>query len=85
MVAANMTRRRRTPIENDLKNSNQTDGLIPSNAPTNSSVYTTTNANRSSEKKAFDPMTRMLLDILAVIALRVAVKRQQQEKQDNKS
>lgn len=82
MVAAIMTRRRRTSIENDLQNSNQTDGLIPSNAPTHSSVYTTTNANSSSEKKAFDPMTRMLLDILAVIALRVAVKRQQQEKQD---
>jgi hypothetical protein len=82
MVAANMTRRRKTPIENDLQNSKHTDGLIPSNAPTHSSVHTTTNANRSSEKKAFDPMTRMLLDILAVIALRIAVKRQQQEQQD---
>ena len=82
MVDANMTRRRRTPIENDLQNNNHTDGLIPSNAPTYSSVHTTTNANSSSETKAFDPMTRMLLDILAVIALRVAVKRQQQEKQD---
>ncbi len=77
-----MTRRRRTPIEIDLQNSKLTDGLIPSNSPTHSSVHTTTNVNSSSEKKAFDPMTRMLLDILAVIALRVAVKRQQQEKQD---
>ena len=82
MVAANMTRRRKTPIENDLQNSKHTDELIPSNSPPHSSVHTTTNANSSSEKKAFDPMTRMLLDILAVIALRVAVKRQQQEKQD---
>ena len=77
-----MTRRRRTPIENDLQNSNQTDGLVASNAPTHSSVHTTTNANISTEKKAFDPMTRMLLDILAVIALRMAAKRQQQEQQD---
>ena len=82
MVAANMTRRRRTPIENDLQNSNQTDGLVASNPPNHSSVHTTTNANSSTEKKAFDPMTRMLLDILAVIALRMAVKRQQQEQQD---
>ena len=82
MVAANMTRRRRTPIENDLQNSNQTDGLVASNPPTHSSVHTTTNANSSPETKAFDPMTRMLLDILAVIALRMAVKRQQQEQQD---
>ena len=77
-----MTRRRKTPIENDLQNSKHTDGLIPSIAPTHASVHTTTNANSSSEKKAFDPMTRMLLDILAVIALRMAVKRQQQELQD---
>ena len=82
MVAANMTRRRRTPIENDLQNSNQTDGLVASNPPNRSSVHTITNTNRASEKKAFDPMTRMLLDILAVIALRMAVKRQQQEQQD---
>jgi len=77
-----MTRRRRTPIENDLQNSKHTDGLIPSNTPAHSSVHTTTNADSPSGTKAFDPMTRMLLDILAVIALRMAVKRQQQEQQD---
>ena len=82
MVAANMTRRRKTPIENDLQNSKHTDELMPSKPLTHSSVHTTTNANISTEKKSFDPMTRMLLDILAVIALRIAVKRQQQEQQD---
>jgi hypothetical protein len=82
MVAANMTRHRRTPIENDLQNSNQTDALVASNSPNHSSRDTITNANSFSETKAFDPMTRMLLDILAVIALRIAVKRQQQEQKD---
>jgi len=77
-----MTRRRRTPIEHDLQNSNQTDGLVASNSPNHSSRYTVTNANSSSETKAFDPMTRLLLDVLAVITLRMAVKRQQQEKPD---
>ena len=77
-----MTRRRKTPIENDLQNSNQTDGLVASNSPNHSPRHAITNARSSSETKAFDPMTRMLLDILAVSALRIAVKRQQQEQQD---
>lgn len=60
MVAANMTRRRKTPIENDLQNSKHTDGLIPSNAPTHSSVHTTTNANSSTEKKEGEPKVKVI-------------------------
>jgi hypothetical protein len=81
-VDANMTRRRRTPIENDLQNGNYPEGIIESNSPNNSSGQTKTNANISSETHEIGPMVRQLLDVLAIIALRMAAKRQQQDKQD---
>jgi hypothetical protein len=82
MVVPNMTRRRRTPVENDPKNNNPIDGLIESNPPHPSSFPGNTNTNNFSEAQRIGPLARQLLDLLAVIALRIAAKRQQQENQD---
>jgi hypothetical protein len=60
MVDANMTRRRRIPIENDLQNDNHPDGIIESNSPTDTLtlwIWTLEKAVKST--------------VLSIIALRI--------------
>lgn len=77
-----MTRRRKTQIEDSLKNGDHPDETVESNSQNKASGQAGPGANVPSETHEISPMVRQLLDVLAVIALRMAAKRQQQEKQD---
>ena len=77
-----MTRRRKTQIEDSLKNGGHPDETVESISQNMASGQSGPGANGSSETHEIGPLARQLLDVLAIIALRMAVKRQQQEKQD---
>ena len=77
-----MTRRRKTQIEDSLKNGGHPDEAVESISHNMASGHSGPGANGSSETHEIGPLVRQLLDVLAIIALRMAVKRQQQEKQD---
>jgi len=81
-VVANMTRRRKTQIEDSLKNGDHPDETVESNSQNKASGQAGPGASVPSEAHEIGPLARQLLDILAIIALRMAAKRQQQEKQD---
>lgn len=77
-----MTRRRKTQIEDSLKNEGHPDETVESISQNRASRQAGPSAIVPSETHEIGPLARQLLDVLAIIALRMATKRQQQEKQD---